>query len=227
MILWYFWKLPSHPGCHITLGKVPCAIQTLLVIHFQHSRACIWKEMIQMNLFTEQKQTHRFRLGWTGNHMNFEGVEKARKWEVDMIMMYCPWSYPVFQNRGDIFVLKKQKNTKWSLYSQESIRRGHHTDIPCMRCFLRAGEGVDRGWDGWMASPTQWTWVWVNSGSWWWTGRPGVLQFMGTQRVGHDCVTELNWTEYLILTTGGGKYYYLYFIADAMKAQRSCTCGMW
>ena len=55
------------------------------------------------------------------------------------------------------------------------------------------GEGDDRGWDGWMASLTQWTWVWVNSGSWWWTGRPGVLQFMGSQRVGHNWVTELNW----------------------------------
>ena len=42
---------------------------------------------------------------------------------------------------------------------------------------------------------TQWMWVWVNSGSCWWTGRPGVLQFMGSQRVGHDWVTELNWTE--------------------------------
>ena len=52
-----------------------------------------------------------------------------------------------------------------------------------------------RGWDGWMASPTQWTWVWVNPGSWWWIGRPGVLQFMGLQRVGHDWATELNWTE--------------------------------
>ena len=50
-------------------------------------------------------------------------------------------------------------------------------------------------WDGWMASPTRWAWVWVNSGSWWWTGRPGVLQFMGLQRVGHDWVTELNWTD--------------------------------
>ena len=55
------------------------------------------------------------------------------------------------------------------------------------------GEGDDRGWDGWMASLTWWTWVWVNSGSWWWTGRPGVLRFMGSQRVGHDWVTELNW----------------------------------
>ena len=57
------------------------------------------------------------------------------------------------------------------------------------------GEGDDRGWDGWMASLTQWMWVWVNSGSWWWTERPGVLQFMGSRRVGHDWATELNWTE--------------------------------
>ena len=57
------------------------------------------------------------------------------------------------------------------------------------------GEGNDRGWDGWMASLTRWTWVWVNSGSWWWTGRPGVLRFLGSQRVGHDWATELNWTE--------------------------------
>ena len=57
------------------------------------------------------------------------------------------------------------------------------------------GEGDDRGWDGWMASLTRWTWVWVNSRSWWWTGRPGVLRFMGLQRVGHDWATELNWTE--------------------------------
>ena len=58
---------------------------------------------------------------------------------------------------------------------------------------LRAGgEGDDRGWDGQMASPTWWTWVWVNSGSWWWTGRPGMLRFTGSQRVGHDWATELN-----------------------------------
>ena len=57
-------------------------------------------------------------------------------------------------------------------------------------------KGDDRGWDGWMASPTQWTWVWVGSGSWCWTGRPGVLQFMGSQRVRHGWATELNWTEW-------------------------------
>ena len=57
------------------------------------------------------------------------------------------------------------------------------------------GEGVNRGWDGWMASPTWWTSVWVSSKSRWWTGKPGVLQFLGSQRVGHDWVTELNWTD--------------------------------
>ena len=65
----------------------------------------------------------------------------------------------------------------------------------CWERLRAGGKGDDRGWDGWMASPTQWTWVWVNSGSWWWTGRPGVLQSMGSQRVGHDWMTELNWTE--------------------------------
>ena len=53
----------------------------------------------------------------------------------------------------------------------------------------------DRGWDGWVPSVTQWTWVWVSSGSWWWTGRPGVLQATGSQRGGHDWATELNWTD--------------------------------
>ena len=47
------------------------------------------------------------------------------------------------------------------------------------------------GWDGWMASLTQWTGVWVNSGSWWWTGKPGMLQSMGSQRIGHDWAAEL------------------------------------
>ena len=56
------------------------------------------------------------------------------------------------------------------------------------------GEGDNRGWDGWMASPTRWTWIWVNSWSWWWTGRPGVLHSMGLPRVGHNWETELNWT---------------------------------
>ena len=63
----------------------------------------------------------------------------------------------------------------------------------CWERLRAGGEGDDRGWDGWMAWQTRCTWVWVDSGSWWWTGRPGVLQFMELQRVRHDWATELNW----------------------------------
>ena len=65
----------------------------------------------------------------------------------------------------------------------------------------RQEEKGTTGWDSWMASLTQWTWVWVNSGSWWWTGRSGVLRFMGSQRVGHDWATELNWAIILIMVS--------------------------
>ena len=65
----------------------------------------------------------------------------------------------------------------------------------CWKGLKAGGDRGDRVWDGWMASPTQWTWFWVNSGSWWWIGKPGILQSMGSQRVGRDWATELNWTE--------------------------------
>ena len=74
----------------------------------------------------------------------------------------------------------------------------------CWERLGAGGERDDRGWDGWMASLTRWMWVWVNSGRWWWTGRSGVLRFMGSQTVRHDWVTELNWTEletFLVATT--------------------------
>ena len=71
----------------------------------------------------------------------------------------------------------------------------HWKRLWCWEGLGTEGEGDDRGWDGWMASLPRWTWVWVNSRSWWWTGRPGVLQFMRSQKVRHDWVTELNWTE--------------------------------
>ena len=69
----------------------------------------------------------------------------------------------------------------------------------CWERLKAGGEGDDRGWDGWMTSLTQWTWVWVNSRSWWWTGRPGVLQSTGLQRVGHNWAAELKWTELSIV----------------------------
>ena len=62
----------------------------------------------------------------------------------------------------------------------------------CWERLKAGGEGDDKGWDDWMASPTQWTWIWVSSRSWWRTRKPGMLQSMGSQRVGHNCATERN-----------------------------------
>ena len=90
----------------------------------------------------------------------------------------------------------------------------------------KGGEGEDKGWDGWMASPTQWTWVWASSGSWWWTGKPGVLLSMGSQRVRHDWVTELNVifkTEYMehgflpAASESSGNLLEMYFILPNQK----------
>ena len=80
-----------------------------------------------------------------------------------------------------------------------------HLKRPCCWERWEVREEADRGWDGWMASPTWWTWVWVDSGSWWWTGRPGVLRFMESQRAGHDWVTELKWTHII--------YFYSFYIS--------------
>ena len=84
------------------------------------------------------------------------------------------------------------------MYGYDSCMALTHLKRPWFWERLKTGgEGDDRGWDGWIASPIQWAWAWVNSGSWWWTGRPGVLQSMGLQRVGHDWATEL--TDWLTL----------------------------
>ena len=63
----------------------------------------------------------------------------------------------------------------------------------CWKRLKSGKEGDNKGWEGWMTSLTQWTWVWASSGSWWWTGKPGMLQSMGSQKVQHNWVTELNW----------------------------------
>ena len=82
----------------------------------------------------------------------------------------------------------------WSVINDTWCKELTHWKRPwCWEGLGAGGEGDDRGWDGWMASLTQRTRVWVNSGSWWWTGRPGVLRFMGLHRVRHDWATELNW----------------------------------
>ena len=137
-------------------------------------------------------------------------IKKAKQPRTDVFKLWCwrrllrvPWT----ARRSDQSILKEispEYSLEYWCWSWNSNilatwwEELTHLKRPPWRERLRAGgEGDDRGWDGWMASPTQWTWVWVNSGRWWWTGRPGVLRFMGSQRVGHDWETELNWTEQL------------------------------
>ena len=101
-----------------------------------------------------------------------------------------------FWRRSSLGFLWKKWCSSWNSNTlATSCKELTHWKRPwCWKGLGVGGEGDDRGWDGWMASWTRCTWVWVNSGRWWWTGRPGMLQFMGSQRVRHDWVTELNWT---------------------------------
>ena len=92
---------------------------------------------------------------------------------------------PEYSLEGLMLKLKLQ-------YFGHMIQELTHLKRPwCWERLKAGGEGDDRGWDGWMASPTRRTWVWVSSGSWWWTGKPGLVQFMELQRIRHDWVTEL------------------------------------
>ena len=102
-----------------------------------------------------------------------------------------------FWRRSALGLLWKEWCRSWnsSTLATSCKELTHWRRLWCWEGFWAEGEGDDREWDGWMASLTRWTWVWVNSESCWWTGKPGLLQFMGSQRVRHDWVTELNWTK--------------------------------
>ena len=108
-----------------------------------------------------------------------------------------------FWRRSALGFLWKEWSWSWnsSTLAISCEELTHWKRLWCWEGLGAGGEGDNRGWDGWMASRTRWTWVWANSESWWWTGRPGMLPFMGSQRVGHDWATELNWQKLPFLTT--------------------------
>ena len=134
-------------------------------------------------------------------------IKKAECWRIDAFKLLCwrrflrvPWTARRF-NHSILEEISPENSLEGMMLSWNSntvtawCKELTHWKRPwCWEGLGAGGEGDDRGWDG-MASPTRWTKVYVNSGSWWWTGRPGVLQFMGSQRVGHGWATELNWTE--------------------------------
>ena len=132
--------------------------------------------------------------GWT--------VKKAESRRIDAFELWC-WRrlFEIPMDCKEIQPVHPKGNHSWIF-----IGRTDTLAIWCKPwCWERLkarGEGDDRVWDGWIGSLTQWTWVWVTSGSWWWTENLGMLQSMGLQRVGHDWVTELNWTELMVGKSG-------------------------
>ena len=135
-------------------------------------------------------------------------IKKAECWRIDSFELWCwrrllrvPWTarksnQSILTEISPGCALEELMLKLKLQYFGHQMRKADSTEKTLMLGKIEGRrKGDDRGWDGWMASPTQWTWVWVDSGSWWWTGRPGVLWLMGSQRVRHDWVTELNWTE--------------------------------
>ena len=131
-------------------------------------------------------------------------VKKAEHWRIDAFELWCwrrllivPWTarrsnQPILKEISPGCSLEEMMLKLKLQYFGHLMRRVDSLEKTLMLGGVRAGgEGDDRGWDGWMASWTWWTWVWVNSGSWWWTGRPGVLWFMGSQGVRHGWATVL------------------------------------
>ena len=126
-------------------------------------------------------------------------IKKAESQRIDAFELWC-WSrllrVPWTARRSNQSILKEislecpleglMLKLKLPYYGHLMGQMTHWKRPWCWERLKAGGEGDDRGWDGWKASPTQRTWVWVSSGSWWWTGKPGVLRFMWLQRVGHD-----------------------------------------
>ena len=121
--------------------------------------------------------------------------KKSEHLRIDASELWCwrrllkvPWT----ASKSVLIILWKNWCWSWNSNTLEYCEELTHWKRPwCWERLNAGGEGDDKGWDVWMASLTRWTWVWVNSGSWRWTGRPGMLQFMWSQRVGLSDWTEL------------------------------------
>ena len=102
------------------------------------------------------------------------------------------------RNKSLIFIGRTDAEAECPILTTWCEEPAHWKRPWCWERLKAGGEADDRGQDGWMTSSSQWTWVWASSGSWRWTGKPGVLQSMRSQRVGHSWMTELNWSVYTV-----------------------------
>ena len=139
-----------------------------------------------------------YKESWAPKNWCFSTVVLGKTLESPL---YCKEIQPVHPKGNPEVLSIHWKDWCWS-WNFNTLATGceelTHLKRPwCWERLKAGGEGNGREWDGWIASPTQWTWVWVNSGTWWWTGRPEMLQFMELQRVGNDWATDLIWSEWL------------------------------
>ena len=134
---------------------------------------------------------------WTVKKAEHRRIDDAFELWCWRRLLRVPWT----ARRSALGVLWKEWCYSWNsstlATSCEEFLIGKASDAG--RDWGQEEKGITRGWDGWMASLTRWIWVWVNSGSWWWTGRPSVLRFMASQRVRHDWATELNWGSFRLM----------------------------
>ena len=173
-----------------------------------------WKESYDQPRQHIQKQRHYFAnkdlssqsYGFSSSHVWMWELNHKESWA---LKNWCFWTVvleetlespldckeiqPVHPkgNQSRIFIGRTDAEAETPILATWSKELTHLKRPWCWESLKAGGDEDDRGWDGWMASLTLWTWVWVNSGSWWWTGKPDVLQSMGLQRVGHDWATEL------------------------------------
>ena len=147
--------------------------------------------------------------GFSGRHVWMWEVDYKESWE---LKNWCFWTVVLEKTLErpldckEIQPVSPKGNQPWIFIGRTDVEAESPILWPpdernrlirkrpwCWERLKVGGEGEGKGWDGWKASPTWCTWVWTSSRSWWWTGKPGMLQFMGSQRVGHNWVTELNW----------------------------------
>ena len=175
-----------------------------------------WKKSYDQSRKHIKKQRHYFAnkglssqsYGFSSGHvwMREWTIKKAECWRIAAFELWCwkrvlrvPWTV----RRSNQSILKEispgcsleglmlKLKLKLQHFGHWCEELTHWKGSWCWERLKAGGEVDNRGWDGWMAPPTRWIWFWTSSGSWWWTGRPGMLQSMGSQRVGHDWATEL------------------------------------
>ena len=175
-----------------------------------------WKKNHDQPRWHIKKQKHCFAnkgppsqsYGFSSSHVWMWELDYKESWQ---LRNWCFWILVLAKtlesplNCKEIQPIYPKENQSWifigrtgswnsNILASSCEERTHWKRPWCWERFKAGREGDGRGWDGWMTSPTWWTWVWASSGHWWRTGKPVILQPMGLHRVGDDWVTELNWT---------------------------------